>query len=213
MFIQNLKGLITILLIGAFLGTLFFGYKIFIEPKVKGTNPNQFPVDVEEDSLNEENAQKITPQIEIFKDRAIIRFKTPYESEVSVLYDSKKCSLENCKRVDDSKKTEHKLVLGKLEPNTNYFYKLIIDNVTYPQNDDEFFTFITLKDSAKDSNNSKEPKNISSSGKALKNNKPNIPKLDLSTFKEAIKKQDLEFDFNKDGKVNILDYSLYKKSN
>ena len=208
MFIQNLKGLITILLIVAFFGTVFFGYKLVLEPKIKGNSLEQLPVDTE----NPDNEEiKITPQIEIFKNRAIIRFKTPYDSDAFVLFDSAQCAVEKCKKIEDTKGTDHKIVLSDLTPNTKYFYKLGIDNDLYPP-EEEFFTFITLED-ASSSSNSNNSNNTKSEPSAKNENTTQPQKLDLKTFKEAIKAQDLKYDFNKDGKVNILDYSLYKKSN
>lgn len=121
---------------------------------------------------------------------------------------------------ENDKTTNHIIKLKGLKADSTYFYKIKTDNNIYPDN--SIFSFSTFAEPASqdvsepesDSEGITTPKSSSnmlqtdnSNGQIL-GNKQKID-LALQDFKYAMDLQNLSYDFNKDSKVDLMDYPLY----
>lgn len=182
---QNIKGFLTLLTVAGVISSVFYGYKGFVEPNLM-RNAELFPVDVTEIT--------ISPKVEIKEDSAIISWEAEGLSGGIIYSTNKKDCIDKnqeCKSYS-SKDTgiQHTAEIANLKEGQNYYYKILIENKEFPQESDSFFSFIKP---ASEKDTSKE-----------------IPtdKLDPKKIHDAIKNQDLSYDLNSDGKVNIADLYL-----
>ena len=198
MLYQNFKGLLTLVFIFTLLVGGFYLYKEFVESSfITSKEVEQYPIS--------ENIE-INPKIEISEESAVISWETPFETIGAILY----CPKENttdCKETGSkSKSKKHSIILQNLDSDTNYSYKILIENKYYPLDEKSYFGFKTLIRSKNNSPVSGE--------KPTRKTTVSIPTVQVSSttskfikFKEAVKKQDLNFDINKDGKVDMTDYT------
>ncbi|PIR43179.1 hypothetical protein COV24_04000 [candidate division WWE3 bacterium CG10_big_fil_rev_8_21_14_0_10_32_10] len=194
---QNIKGFLTLVLIITLISALYFGYKGIIEPNFINKNPGQYPVSTED--------TRIAPQIEVQSDSAKVSWETPYTSKGAVKFSGNKQDCidnnSNCSTLESNEDTSHNLNITNLNPNQEYFYKIMIDGTEYPLAKEEFFSFTTTA-SAKPDNLLDQTNSQSTDKNAL-----------LQEFKGALESQDMKFDFNNDGKVSSLDFPLYVNKN
>ncbi|MBP7859382.1 hypothetical protein KA001_00245 [Patescibacteria group bacterium] len=180
---QNVKGLLTLILVFSLVGGSLYLYKVFIEPKISTSDNavSTLPVDI----IAEQ--EEIIPKIEVFASKADITFNTPEESLGAVKYclknDPKSCSTVTEKQLTK----DHKIEITELESSLDYDYKIIIDGTEYPDGE-TYFSFKTT--------------NQEQGNESIK-----------TAFEEAIKTQDLTFDYNNDQKVSIMDYRVYSQQN
>lgn len=192
---QNIKGLLTLIFIFTLLVGGFYVYKTVLEPSFISKGVDQLPLttDVE-----------ISPEIMVYANTATITWKTPFESLGGVMY----CEKDNpkvCKEVSsDSKKTEQKIDLQNLTPETSYNYKIIVDGQYFPEGEDKFFEFLTTKQESKTTPNQKSP--LTRETPANTSTTTAVKAKNLLELKKAIEKQDLNYDVNGDGKINLADY-------
>lgn len=180
---QNFKGLVTLVLIFSIVTGAFYAYKAVIEPEFATQQSlEQFPVSTE--------TIEISPKIQVYSNRVIVSWDTPYETQGAVLLckaDSNECS--EYKSLNNPS-MRHEVTINDLLPNTQYEYQLSIDNEYYPsQNKFKFQTLADLQEQPQTPNTINTQNNNS-----------------YEEFKRAIEDQDLRFDKNGDGKVNLLDY-------
>lgn len=180
---QNVKGLLTLILVFSLVGGSLYLYKVVIEPKISSTENtiSTLPVDIS-------NYQKeIIPKIEVFSTNAKVTFNTPTESLGAVKFCLKN-SINSCNTIAEEKlRKDHLIELVNLKSTTDYDYKIVIDGTEYPEGD-SYFSFKTANE---------------------KNSIENVK----ASFEKAIQSQDLTFDYNNDKRVTILDFRKYQQEN
>lgn len=189
---QNFKGLLTLVFIFTLLVGGFYLYKGFIEPTIITNNEvGQYPIseDIE-----------INPKIEISEEKVVIMWETPFESIGAVMY-CLKGNTTDCEEVSSQTKTKkHIIALENLNTGNEYSYKILIEDKYYPLDETSYFSFKTP-----DSSNNEGKKSTNQPKSTLI--KPTESKTSkLTEFRTAILKQDLNYDTNKDGKVDAKDY-------
>lgn len=194
MLTQNLRGVITFILIIALVVALYAGYKVVIEPRfITNQEAGIF--------VTETDNTVVSPEIEIYTDNANIMWETPYTSIGGVIYSTnpENCISKNaeCTTINSEGEQKHNVMLTNLIPNTEYFYKIKIDDTYYPIEESNFFSFTTQQQDQ--------------TGKTVQVELGG--QLKLEDFQKAIQEQDLTYDINKDGKVNLADVAAYKKQN
>lgn len=183
MLYQNFKGFLTLALVFSLVATGFYFYKGVVE---NGFIQNQ---SIEQFSVTTENVE-VEPKIEISGSGVTVQWATPYETAGTIKYCTNKTDNATCKTTSTSFGKDHSIQILSLEPNQNYYYQIGIDNMYYPEKD--FYTF------------SIEGK---STPPSLPSNSPGSINKD---FMEALKTQNLDYDYNKDGVVTAADIRSVK---
>lgn len=186
MLYQNFKGFLTLALVFSLVATGFYFYKGVVE---NGFIQNQ---SIEQFAVTTENVE-VEPKIEISGTGVNIQWNTPYETAGTVKYCTSKTDSSTCKTTSTSFGKEHAIQILKLEANQNYYYQIGIDNTYYPEKD--FYTFML------------EGSSTNPSASTPSSNKSNS--LDKE-FMEALKTQNLDYDYNKDGVVTAADIRSIK---
>lgn len=135
---------------------------------------------------------------------------------------------ESCILISEQNQTKnHELTLKNLNPNTTYYYKIQGDGYLYPQND--FLSFITLPTSNEPSepeaftikdniivepdyegfSDTSDDQVLGISTKSNVQQRREISSKIVEEFKEALIYNNLKYDFDKNGKVENADYSLF----
>ena len=195
---QNFKGLLTLVLIFALLIGGFYAYKNIFEPSlITKENVEQFPVSTD---------VEITPKIEIFDTKVNIIFQTPFQTKTAVLYCVKQ-DTKNCKEIPGNENSkDQNITIANLTPATEYEYKLMIEDKYYPAEEKSYFNFKTkLANTSSSSPTPTKSPLLSREGNKLSPTSSS-KKTSLVEFREAMKKQDLKYDTDNDGKVTIEDY-------
>ena len=139
---------------------------------------------------SETNQPQSVAPTNITSNSATITFATEKEAAALVSYgtDANKLALF---AAESSQTKNHSITLSFLSPNTIYYYVIKINGKTFTNNDSPYQ--LTTKP-------------------AEQNAKPNygntFDKIKCAQFSSAVENQNLEFDLNRDGRVNTLDYSL-----
>lgn len=195
---QNLKGFFTSLIIVLLITLIFFGYKGFLEPYLISKKPENsttttldtFLLNIEEDKEKVVSDEKfaVTPSVDVGVNQATISWETPIKMFGSIEYSNNDKSCEtkegNCTVKIAEEKNKHTFKLENLQPNTEYFYKVTIGSKKYPETGT--YSFKTPEKPQKTQ-----------------------PGKDIKEFIEARKRQDLDYDFNKDGIVNFTDQKYF----
>jgi hypothetical protein len=183
MLFQNFKGFLTLALVLSMVATGFYFYKGIVEPGfINQSSVDQFALTTEE--------VEVSPKIEVYESKATITWQTPYESSGGVTYCTNKTNPGSCKNSAVSFGKDHTIELAGLNPETNYYYKIEIDGLTYPTLETEYYSFNTKQGAAK------TPLNARQTVQETENE---------GDFAKAMRDQDLSFDYNKDGKVTLAD--------
>lgn len=188
MLYQNFRGFLTLALVLSLVATGFYFYKGVVETGfIKSQNLEQFAVTTEN--------IEVKPKIEISRSGVNINWETPYETSGTVKYCTSKTNDSSCKTTSTSFGKTHSIQILQLTPNQNYFYQIGIDGTYYPNGD-----YYTFKLEGNSSNNAGTIEN------------PKIPKSSGITqeFLKALKTQNLDYDYNKDGVVTVADIRSVK---
>jgi hypothetical protein len=188
MLFQNFKGFLTLALVLSLVATSFYFYKGIVEPGVIQKNSlEQFAVSTEE--------IEVKPQIEVYPNKAVVTWDTPYESSGVVKYCTNPEEPPTCNKSQTSFGKNHRVTLDKLDSNKTYYYNIGIDNNMYPSQKGSHYKFVTGGLNGK---KSKLAEYIAKESPTQKD------------FNAAMKNQDLKYDYNKDGKITVADYASFK---
>jgi|GEM_PF-4848739 len=188
MLYQNFKGFLTLALVLSLVATGFYFYKGVVETGfIQNQNLEQFAVTT--DSI------EVKPKIEISGSGVDINWETPYETSGTVKYCKSKTEGSSCKTTSTSFGKTHSIQILQLTPNQNYFYQIGIDGTYYPNGD--YYTFKLEGSSIKKARTVENIKTPGSSGMSQK-------------FLNALKTQNLDYDYNKDGVVTAADIRSVK---
>ena len=128
----------------------------------------------------------------ITSNSATVNFTTDKETATLISYGTDANSL-TLFAAEPNQAQNHAITLSFLSPNTIYFYTIKIGENAFSNNNSPYQ--FTTKPADQDS-------------------KPNFgdtfDKIKCNSFSAAVENQNLEFDLNKDGRVNTLDYTLSK---
>lgn len=128
---------------------------------------------------------------------------------------------ECLKETEKDKGQNHIVVIENLEPGATYFYKISNENTIYPEDRDLFFTTekefsVQIPETTTDDDfsgfSSYDDNGISKplpTRQVLGTSTSKYGERVTNEFKQAILFQNMKFDFNKDGQVNLEDYPLF----
>lgn len=188
MLYQNFKGFLTLALVLSLVATGFYFYKGVVETGfIENQNIEQFAVTTE--------SVEVEPKIEISGSGVNIKWDTPYETSGTIKYCTNNKNSASCKTTNTSFGKNHSIQILELTPNQNYFYQIGIDGVYYPSND--YYTF-KLDEAINKTTLPTDDSVIPSTSKVSQD------------FLNAIKTQNLDYDYNKDGSVTVADIRFAK---